>query len=268
MLNLKYKFIFSIKYRLIIFTLLTSVVTSSAYAQRVLRVGTAADIPPFSYLNEKNELAGFDFDIGNAICEQIEVKCEWTDHNFEDLIPALQAGKLDMVVASMTITDERKNLVSFTDKYYSDAMRLIVPADLNVSDDLKELEGKKIGVLSGTNVDAYSHAVLVDQGVRVIRYDRQLAIYEDLLTNKIQGAFDNGIAAEMAFLAKPYGEDYKFTENVYDDPQYFGLGIGIAVKRGNSALVNQLNTAIKTIRENGKYQEIQGKYFTNDIYGH
>ena len=268
MLNIKYKFIFSIKYCLLTFALLTSVVASPAYAQRVMRVGTETGFPPFSYLDEKNELAGFNLDIGAAICDQMKVKCEWVGYDFDDLIPELQAGKLDMVISSMTITEERKNLVSFSDKYYTDAARLMVPTDLNVGDDLKELEGKKIGVLNGSDADAYSNAVLVNQGIRVIGYKTQLEIYMDLLTNKIQGTLADGIAAEMSFLAKPYGEDYGFTGHVYDDPKYFGQGIGIAVKRGNSALVNQLNTAIKTIRENGKYQEIQGKYFENDIYGH
>lgn len=268
MLSRNYKSLLTVKFWLTFFAILASVVASPVYAERVLRVGTETGFPPFSYLNENNELAGFNLDIGNAICEHIKAKCEWTGYDFDDLIPALRSGKLDVVISSMTITDERKGLVSFTDKYYVDAARLMVPIDLNVGDDLKELEGKKIGVLSGSDADAYSKDVLAQQGIRIIGYDTQLEIYMDLLTNKIQGTLADGIAAEISFLAKSYGEDYRFTGNVYSDPKYFGEGIGIAVKKGNQALVNELNSAIKTLRDNGKYQEIQSQYFQNDIYGH
>lgn len=268
MLNRNYKSLFTLKYWLMLFAVLTSFAVSPAYAQKVLRVGTETGFPPFSYLDENNELAGFNLDIGNVFCEHINVKCEWVGYDFDDLIPALRSGKLDMVISSMTITDERKEFVSFTDKYYMDTVRLLVSKDLDVSDDLKELDGKKIGVLNGSDADNYGQTVLAKQGIRIVGYKTQLEIYMDIVTNNIQGTLADAISVESSFLTKSYGEDYKFVGEVYDDPKYFGDGIGIAVKKGNNTLVNQLNEAIKATRKSGKYQEIQSKYFKNDIYGH
>lgn len=268
MLNTNNKSLFVSKYWLMLFAILINLaIASPVYAQRVLRVGMEASFPPFSYKNEKNELTGFDYDIGNVICKQINAKCEWIEYDFDALIPALRDGELDMVISSMTITDERKGLVSFSDKYYVDSARLLVPKDLDVSDNLKEMEGKKVGVLTGSTADAYGKDILEKQGIRVVRYKTQLEVYIALLTNEIQGTLVDTIPVEVYFLTKPYGEDYKFVGQAYDDPKYFGEGIGIAVKKGNNTLLNELNEAIKATRENGKYQEIQSKYFKSDIYG-
>ncbi|MFL4355853.1 transporter substrate-binding domain-containing protein, partial [Escherichia coli] len=81
-------------------------------------IGIEAGYPPFSFKTPDGKLAGFDVDIGNALCEEMKVKCTWVEQEFDGLIPALKVRKIDAILSSMTITDERKKSVDFTNKYY------------------------------------------------------------------------------------------------------------------------------------------------------
>lgn len=255
------------KWRLLLILFLTSLLAFPASAERVFRIGMESSYPPFAYKNDKGEFAGFDYDISEAICKLLKAKCEWVEYNFDDLIPDVRAGKIDMAISSISITNERKQVVNFSNKYYFSAAKLMVSKDLEVSENLAELKGKKIGVINDTTSYRYAKEFFAKQGIRVINYETQLEIFMDLITGKLQGTLGDAIPLEIYFLTKSYGEDFHFVGEPLDDPKYFGEGIGIAVKKGNTALVNELNNAIQTLRKDGTYQKIQSKYFENDIYG-
>ncbi len=271
MFNSSYKVLFSVNYqwRLLLTLFLTCFLIFPAAAERVFRIGMESSYHPFAYKNDEGEFAGFEFELSEAICKLLQAKCQWVEYEFDDLIPAIRNGKIDMAMSSISITESRKSLVSFSKKYYFSTVRLMVSNDINLeSDDFSELKGKKIGVINDTTADLYAKEVLAKKGVRVINYETQMEILMDVLTNHIHGTLGDAIPLEIHFLAKPYGSDYHFVGPVLDDPAYFGEGIGVAVKKGNVTLVNELNSAIQELRKNGTYQKIQGKYFENDIYGH
>lgn len=118
----------------------------ASVSAETLRVGTEGAYAPFNYVSENGAIEGFDVDIGNAICDVMEVECEWSVHDWGGIIPALNANKFDFMVASMAITPTRQEAVNFTDPYYFNAMRFVKLKEVNLDDARPEtLKGLTIG---------------------------------------------------------------------------------------------------------------------------
>ncbi|KPA93324.1 MULTISPECIES: ABC transporter substrate-binding protein [Pseudomonas] len=245
-------------------SLLTS--ASPFAAEKTLRIGIEAAYPPFAFKTAEGRIGGFDYDIGNALCAQMQVKCEWVEGEFDGLIPSLKVKKIDAALSSMTITDERKKSVDFTHKYYFTSSRLVMKQGAVVDDQYTSLKGKTIGVQRATTTDRYATEVLEPRGIKVVRYGNNEEIYMDLASGRLDGIFADTIPLSD-FLAMPRGAGYAFAGPELKDPKYVGEGAGIAVRKGNSELLGQLNKAIDGIRASGEYQKIEGKYFKSDIYG-
>jgi len=236
-------------------------------AEKPLRLGIEAAYPPFAYKTADGQIAGFDYDIGNALCAEMQVECQWVEQEFDGLIPSLKVKKVDAILSSMTITDERRKSVDFTGKYYYSPARLVMKAGSEVDDDFANLKGKRIGVQRSTTTDRFASAVMAAQGVEVVRYTSQNEIYLDMLSGRLDGTLADAIPVNEGFLKSDNGKDFAFVGPSFTDPQYFGEGAGIAVRKGDSELLGKLNGAIQAIRANGRYQQIQDKYFDFDIYG-
>jgi len=236
-------------------------------AEKPLRLGIEAAYPPFAFKTADGQIAGFDYDIGNALCAEMKVECQWVEQEFDGLIPSLKVKKVDAILSSMTITDERRKSVDFTGKYYYSPARLVMKAGSEVDDDFANLKGKRIGVQRSTTTDRFATEVMGAKGVEVIRYTSQNEIYLDMMSGRLDGTLADAIPVDEGFLKTDNGKDFAFVGPAFTDPQYFGEGAGIAVRKGDKALLDQLNTAIQAIRANGQYQKIQDKYFTFDIYG-
>jgi arginine/ornithine transport system substrate-binding protein len=245
-----------------------SVLSMSAFADgKPLKIGIEAAYPPFASKAPDGSIVGFDYDIGNALCAEMKVKCTWVEQPFDGLIPALKVRKIDAILSSMSITDERKQSVDFTNKYYNTPARLVMKQGTTVSDSMAELKGKVIGVQRGSIHERFATEVLVPLGVEVKPYSSQNEIYLDVSAGRLDGTLADATLLQDGFLDTDAGKGYAFTGPAFTDAKYFGDGIGIAVRKGDQADLDRLNAAITAIRANGTYKKIQDKYFNFDIYG-
>ncbi|AVE03171.1 MULTISPECIES: ABC transporter substrate-binding protein [Pseudomonas] len=235
-------------------------------AEKTLRIGIEAAYPPFASKTQEGKIVGFDYDIGNALCAQMQAKCVWVEGEFDGLIPSLKVKKIDMALSSMTINEDRRKSVDFTHKYYFTGSRLVMKEGAVVDDQYASLKGKTVGVQRATTTDRYATEVFEPQGINVKRYSNNEEIYMDLAAGRLDAIFADTIPLSD-FLSMPRGKGYAFVGPELKDPKYVGEGAGIAVRKGNTALVSELNAAIDGIRANGEYQKISQQYFKSDIYG-
>ncbi|MBY8930498.1 ABC transporter substrate-binding protein [Pseudomonas sp. Wu6] len=245
-----------------------SVLSMQAFAEgKPLKIGIEAAYPPFASKAPDGSIVGFDYDIGNALCKQMDVKCTWVEQEFDGLIPALKVRKIDAILSSMSITEDRKKSVDFTNRYYLTPARLVLKEGTKVSDSLDELKGKKIGVQRGSIHDRFAKEVLAPKGATVVPYSSQNEIYLDVEAGRLDGTVADATLLQEGFLDTPAGKGYAFTGPSFTDVKYFGDGVGIAVRKGDQENLDRINAAIAAIRANGEYKKIQDKYFNFDIYG-
>lgn len=232
-----------------------------------VRIGIEAGYPPFSFKTPDGKLAGFDVDIGNALCEEMKVKCTWVEQEFDGLIPALKVRKFDAVLSSMSITEERKKSVDFTGKYYHTPAKLAMKAGTELKDPLVDLKGKKVGVQRASIYDRYATDVFAPAGVEVVRYSSQNEIFLDLTAGRLDATLADVVNIDDGFLKTDAGKGFALVGPDFTDKKYFGEGQGIAVRKGDKALADKISAAILAIRANGKYKEVQDKYFQFNVYG-
>lgn len=235
--------------------------------EKPLRIGIEAAYPPFAYKTPEGNITGFDYDIGNALCEEMKVKCQWIEQEFDGLIPALKVRKFDAVLSSMSITAERKRSVDFTGKYYATPARLAMKAGTEMNDVAADLKGKKIGVQRSSVYDRYATDNFAPVGAEIVRYTSQNEIFLDMTSGRLDGTLADVVNIDDGFLKTDAGKGFALVGPDFTDEKYFGEGQGIAVRKGDKALADKISAAILAIRANGKYQEVQDKYFQFNVYG-
>ena len=181
------------------------------------------------------------------------------------MIPALMARKFDVIIASMSITEERKKRVDFSDKYYNTPAKFVARKGSGLVISKAGLKGKRVGLQRGTTHQCFMEKMYPD--VELVLYGGQDEVFQDLAIGRIDAQFSDSIAADEGFLKTDAGKDFEFTGGDQHDEACHGPGAGITVRKGDSALRDQVNAAIKTIRDNGVYQKINAKYFEFDIFG-
>lgn len=238
-----------------------------------IRLSSEGAYPPFNGLAADGSLNGFDIDIGNALCEEMKAKCTWVKQDWDGMIPALLARKFDAIVASMSITAERKAKVDFTDKYYASPLALFAKAGSTVKPDAAGLKGKKVGVQRGVVADNFATKYWEKQGVKIVRYAKQDEAYSDLKAGRLDAVYADYLEAMGGFIDTPAGKGYAMAgERMFgktaEEKAVIGEGIGIALRKKDTDLKAQMNKALAALRANGKYDTIRKKYFpTTDIYG-
>ncbi|QDQ29445.1 transporter substrate-binding domain-containing protein [Chitinimonas arctica] len=238
-----------------------------AVRAETLRIAIEGKYPPFSEVDAKGNLKGFDIDISLALCKEMKVECKLVRTDWDDLIPALNEKKVDAIVAMMSITEERKKLVEFTDRYantpaffFSKAKR--VPY---VFISPKRIEGMKIGVQVDTTYDRYLTAKYAKTSA-IERYKSADELYAALAKGDVDLAMDDVVAGYYGFLQTPSGKGFELVGSAVVDPKFFGEGQGIALRKGDKALKARFDKALATVLDNGIYQETQRKYFIFNIY--
>ncbi|MGL4380612.1 MAG: ABC transporter substrate-binding protein [Vibrio sp.] len=230
-----------------------------------LRFGIEGAYPPFSWTAADGSLQGFDVDIAHALCAEMQVECQIVAQDWDGIIPALLARKYDAIIAAMSITEDRKSKVDFTSKYAQIPNRFMAKKGTNLSFSPQGLKGVRIGVQRATTHDKYLTDNYGDVA-EIVRYGASEQAYRDLASGRIVALLGDASVLE-AVLHKVAGDGYEFVGPVLTDARWFGEGFGIAVRKQDKDLTQQLNAAIKALRDKGIYQQIQAKYFTYDIYG-
>ena len=230
-----------------------------------LRVGVEGAYPPFSWKEADGTLKGFDIEIAEAVCAQLERNCVLVEQDWDGMIPALLARKFDTIIASMSITDERKKRVDFSVKYYNTPAKFVAKKGSALDISKSGLKGKRIGLQRGTTHQCFMEKIYPD--AELVLYGTQEEVFQDLAIGRIDAQFSDSIAADDGFLKTDAGKDFEFTGGDQHDEACHGPGAGMAVRKSDTALRDELTAAIEAIRASGVYQKINAKYFEFDIYG-
>lgn len=234
-----------------------------------LKVAIDPTYEPFTFKSADSQPTGFDVDMATAICAEIKRPCVFVEQVWDSMIPGLTAKKYDVIISSMSITDDRMKEVDFSDKYYNTPSRIVLKKSVKYTDPAS-IKGKKIGVLKGSTQEAYALGELKPAGVVVNSYEAQDQVYLDLKAGRIDGTVADFLEVSGGFLSKPEGAAYALMGPDLRDPKYYGYGIGVAMRKGEDALKADINKAIKNIRANGSYKAMNDKYFSQyniDVYG-
>jgi len=234
---------------------------ASAAELKQIRFGVEASYAPFEFKSPTGELQGFDIEVGHAVCARLKVNCVWVENDFDGLIPALSARKFDAINSDMTITEQRKKAIDFTEPIYSIPNQLIARKGSGLLPSAASLKGKRVGVLQGTIQESYAKAKWAGEGVDVVPYQTQDQIYADLAAGRLDAAFQDSEAASKGFLKRAQGAAFEFAGPTVTDSQLLGSGVGFGVRKGDAALKAALDEALRALKADGTIERIAAKYF-------
>ena len=239
--------------KVLIAALLASVSLSAGAAQTI-RFATEASYPPFESMDANNQIVGFDVDLANALCKEIDATCTFSNQSFDSLIPSLKFRRIDAVMAGMDITPEREKQVLFTTPYYDNSALFVgVKGKFTGVDQLK---GKKVGVQNGTTHQKF----ITDKHpeITTVPYDSYQNAKLDLQNGRIDAVFgDTAVVTEWL----KANDKLAAVGDKVTDKGYFGTGLGIAVRQGNTELQQKFNAALEKVKKDGTYQTIYAKWF-------
>jgi cystine transport system substrate-binding protein len=222
----------------------------------VIKVGLMGTYQPYNFLNENQEMDGFDADIAKEIAKGLDVDIEFVSQEFSGMIAGLKANKFDMVVSQMTITEDRKKEMLFSDPYITNQVKVIVSETNTDILSVNDFPGKQIGVGLGTNDETYLRTVLMPEvGEFEIRtYDDVITSLKDLDAGRIDATINN------MYALKPVIETNGFKIKAVGDAVKSDQA-GIAVTLGNEAFISEVNRILAEIKEDGTYRDIFVKWF-------
>lgn len=235
-------------------TLLTAILlgASAAASAQELTFAMEPSYPPFETTNEKGEIIGFDVDVANAICKEIQATCKFKGEAFDALIPNLKAKRFDASISAIDITDARAKQVLFSDAYYDSTASYVT---LKGKATLES--AKNVGVQNGTTFQQYTVAETKQYTTKA--YASLQSAILDLKNGRIDMIFgDTAVLADM--ISKE--PEMQFVGEKVANKKYFGNGLGIAMHKSNKELAEQLNKGLAAIKANGEYQKIYDKWMT------
>ena len=259
-----------IKLSSFIAAMLVVAVTGTASAE-TLRVGMECTYAPFNFRNADGELDGYDVDVAKGVAGIIGADLDFVCQKWDGMIPALLANKFDLIVASMSITDTRLEKMDFSQPYRISVGRLVGKkgAGLNLFDDAgnpipANFADVKVGLERASTYASWFEAKLPK--ANVVFYDSSESLYLDLVNGRTDIIMTNPMKAYLKFLSKEDGAGFEFVSPQVDERKYFGIGVGIGLRKGNDELKARLNGALKTLTENGSLEKYALKYFPFAIH--
>lgn len=227
----------------------------------VIRFLTETDYPPFNFTGPDGNPAGFNVDLARSLCEEIKVSCTIQMRRFETLLDAIASNRGDAIIASMAVTPAIRARVDFTDPYYRAPARFVARKDAAMKEIRPEyLEGKKIGVISGTAHEAFLKTMFTD--AVLVPVANEDALRAALKTKDVDVIFGDAIALAFWLNGSDSADCCAFSGGPFVESRYFGEGIGIAVRKGNDTLRQALNWALFRTWEKGRYTDLWLKYFS------
>ncbi|MEM1286840.1 MAG: transporter substrate-binding domain-containing protein [Pseudomonadota bacterium] len=240
-------------------TVSLSLGANAALAQDVVRIGTEGAYPPYNFTDSDGNLVGFEIDLANAICVEAGVSCEFVAQDWDGIIPALLASRYDAIMAGMSITEERKEVVDFTRMYFTTPARFIAAKDSGITETTPEaLAGKTIGTQSATIHANFLEDLYDDSDIRL--YPTQDEVNLDLAAGRIDLLLADS-SATADWLETDDGSCCAYLPGDYTDPEYFGEGVGIAVRQEDDELREKLNAAITTLEADGTIDALAAEWF-------
>lgn len=208
--------------------------------------------PPFEFTNEKGDIVGFDVDVANAICKEIQATCKFKGESFDALIPNLKAKRFDAAISAMDITETRAKQVLFSDAYYDSTASYVALKGKATLD-----TAKNIGVQNGTTFQQYTIAETKQYAPKAY------ASLQDAILDLKNGRIDI-IFGDTAVLADMIDKEpeIQFVGDKVTNKKYFGNGLGIAMNKSGKELAENLNKGLRAIKANGEYQKIYDKWMT------
>ncbi len=243
----------------------------TARAQDAVRIATEGSYPPWNATSADGTLIGFDIDVGNAMCERMAVTCEWVPQQWDGIIVGLLAGHYDLIISSMSITDERRKRIAFSAAYVTDPVFFVAATDsgLQSAKTLEELQsllvGKAVGVQPAT-VHANFLQKYMGDTIEMRFYDTQDNIILDLTSGRI----DAGLAHRsswQAFFQTKAGAGFDTFGPPLTGSEYpvLGEGTGIGIRKEDSELLTMVNGALAAMKADGTMKALSEKWFGYDI---
>ncbi len=220
----------------------------------VIRIAMSGAYPPFNFVNDENQVVGFDPAVGAEIAKRMGMKAEIVTTAWDGIIGGLLANKYDAIVGSMTITAERDEVVDFVGPYYSDKRAIFTKPGSDITG-LDGLEGKKVGLTLGETHEDWAR----EQGYDINTYKGLPELLLELENGRVDAIVNDSIAAILAMTAK--GQEFA----MFDDPGTKPFGAGIAIREGNPALAAEMQKALDSMMEDGTYLALAKEWIGADI---
>ncbi|MFK3704751.1 lysine/arginine/ornithine transport system substrate-binding protein [Raoultella sp. BIGb0138] len=239
--------------------------SSMAAVTEQIRYGVEPNYAPFEYKTQDGKLAGFDIDIGHALCEKMKIQCSWVEVPFDALIAALDAKKFDVINSDFSATAKRAQIINFSHMLYDVSRRLVARNGSNLQPTPASLRGKTIGVTQGTIEEIFIKKHWVPQGVNIQVYQNQDLAYADLVNGRVDALLQGTQSAETALLSRPQGKDFGFSGPPVIDEETLGKGVSLGFRKEDTALLQRFNQAIAELHADGTIEKISRNYFKEGV---
>jgi len=248
---------------------LASLATAATAA--TLKIGTEGGYPPWSMVDASGKVAGFDADVGHALCEKLGMKCRFVVQAFDSLIPSLQADRFDLIISGLSVTAERAKAIGFSIPYATEDSAFVVPAGSPLIKApgqaalLKDLAGKTVGVQGGTTQGAFLQKHAPD--IKVKTYETQDQMQIDLSAGRLDATFSE-VTPQSQFLKTEGKGKFAMADVVIKssaDPEILGQGIGVGINIKNTPLKQKVDKALCELITGGAIKASSEKWFGVDL---
>lgn len=225
-----------------------------AMDKEVLKVGTESTYPPFEFRDKNNNLVGFDIELMETIAKRIGKKIEWVDMPFDSLIPALLSGKIDVIAAGMSATEERAKKVAFSVPYHISLSSFVVRANDDSIKKLEDLKGKTIAVQLGTVQDNFCSKI---PDAKVKRFQK----FDDCVREVVLGRADATLMDKPVAIEFCESKDFKGKVKIAFDQVITEAGKALALRKEDTRLLEAINKVLEEMKASGELQALINKWF-------